>query len=320
VKIAVLTAPGRFELAEEPTPEIGPDEVLLRVAACGVCASELDIYLGRASTALPWYPGHEVSGVVAKAGERTAGLAAGDQVAAWVACRGFAEYVAVPAAHCFPAGGIPLELALGEPLGCAVNAVEFAAPALGDDVVIVGAGFMGHLIQKLAAARGPRRVIVADSRDDALERAASFGATATVNVARESLPEAVSRLTNGAGADVTFEVTGTQEALDSLHEVTRMSGTLVIAGYHQGEPRRLPLGAWNWMAYRIVNAHFREQATILRGMRAGMRLLASGRISLAGLVTHAVPLEGIDEAFRTAIQKPAGFVKATVRPGTEAAR
>jgi 2-desacetyl-2-hydroxyethyl bacteriochlorophyllide A dehydrogenase len=314
MKIAVLNQPGRFDLADEPEPAVGPDDVLLRVAACGVCASELDIFQGRSAAPLPWYPGHEVSGVVARAGERVRGLVPGDPVAAWVTARGFAERVALPAAHCLPARDVPLELALGEPLACAVNAVDLAAPALGDDVVIVGAGFMGHLIHKLVMLRGPRQVIVTDTRDDALARSRLFGATATVNVAAEPAAGVVAELTGGKGADVTFEVTGAQSGLDSLHEVTRMSGTVVIAGYHQGEPRRIPLGTWNWMAYRVVNAHFREPAAILRGMRQGMRLLTSGRISLDGLVTHVVPLDRIDEGFRAAIDKPAGFVKATVRP------
>jgi threonine dehydrogenase-like Zn-dependent dehydrogenase len=316
MRIAVLNQPGRFDLVDEPEPVIGPRDVLVEIAACGVCASELDIFQGRSTAApLPWYPGHEVSGVVAKAGGDVAGLASGDPVAAWVTGRGFAERIAVPAAHCFPAGDVPLELALGEPLACAWNAVELAAPALGDDVVIVGAGFMGHLIHKLVLLRGPRHMVVADSRDDALARARDIGATATVNVATASLRDTVDELTGGAGADVTFEATGVQSALGGLHELTRMSGTVVIAGYHQGDPRQVPLGVWNWMAYRIVNAHFREPATILRGMRMGMRLLSSGRTSLAGLVTHAFPLARIDEAFHTAIGKPAGFVKATVRPG-----
>jgi 2-desacetyl-2-hydroxyethyl bacteriochlorophyllide A dehydrogenase len=316
MKIAVLNRPGRFDLVDEPEPPVGPGDVLLRIAACGVCASELDIFQGRATAApLPWYPGHEVSGAVEKAGEDVTGFAPGDPVAAWVTARGFAERIAVPADQCFPAGDVPLEQALGEPLACAVNAVDLAAPALGDDVVIVGAGFMGHLIHKLVLLRGPRHVIVADSRDDALERAQRIGATATVNVAKASLRQTVAEITGGAGADVTFEVTGVQPALDGLHELTRMSGTVVIAGYHQGDARRVPLGVWNWMAYRIVNAHFRDPATILRGMGMGMRLLTSGRLSLAGLVTHAVPLERIDEGFQIAIAKPPGFVKATVRPG-----
>jgi L-iditol 2-dehydrogenase len=314
MRIAALDRPRHFDLLEGPEPAIGADDVLLRVAACGICASELEIFRGDSAAELPWFPGHEVSGVVDKVGEAVSCLVPGDPVAAWITSRGFAELAAVPAAHCFPAGSVPLELALGEPLACAVNAVELAAPALGDDVVIVGAGFMGHLIHKLVMLRGPRHVIVADSRDDALERARLFGATATVNVANESMPQIVSDLTGGRGADMTFEVTGAAAALDNLHEITRMSGTVVIAGHHQGESRRVPLGSWNWKAYRIVNAHFREPATILRGMRTGMRLLTSGRVSLAGLVTHTFPLDRIDEGFEAAIARPPGFVKATIRP------
>jgi L-iditol 2-dehydrogenase len=312
---AVLTGPRRFAIEELPVPEIGPDEVLLRVAACGVCASELDIYQGAAGHAsYPWRPGHEVSGVVERAGARVAAPAPGDPVAVFVTTAGYGEYVAVPAAHCFPAGDVPLELALGEPLACAVNAVELAGVALADDVVVVGAGFMGQLAIQLVQLRGPRRLIVADTRDDALARAASAGATATVNPAREPLAERVLELTDGAGADVTIEFTGTQGALEVVGACTRMSGTLVIAGYHQGPPRQVPLADWNWNAFRIANAHFRDVATILRGLRAGMRLVSSGRLSLEGLVTHRFPLASIDEAFRTAIEKPEGFVKATVTP------
>jgi L-iditol 2-dehydrogenase len=157
-------------------------------------------------------------------------------------------------------------------------------------------------------------VIVADTRDDALARAASSGATATVNPAREPLAETVLELTDGAGADVAVEATGAQGPLEAIGRCTRMSGTLVIAGYHQGPPRQVPLADWNWNAFRIANAHFRDLGTILRGMRAGMRLVTSGRISLEGLVTHRFPLVTIDEAFRTAIDKPEGFVKATVIP------
>jgi L-iditol 2-dehydrogenase len=97
--------------------------------------------------------------------------------------------------------------------------------------------------------------------------------------------------------------------------VTRMSGRIVIVGYHQGEPRSIPLGHWNWMAFTIVNAHFREVATIMRGMRIGMRLLTSGRLTLDSLVTHRFGLAEIGDAFQTAHSKPEGFVKATVRIG-----
>jgi L-iditol 2-dehydrogenase len=315
MRIAMLPVAGRFEVVDEPIPPLAEGEVLLRVAACGVCASELDMYQGKASHAtLPWYPGHEVSGVVEEVGADVETPKPGDRVAAWVTTHGYAELVAVKAEHCFQAGDVPLDLALGEPMACAVNAVDLANPALGDDVLVIGAGFMGNLVQLLVDHRGPRQLIVADPREDALDRALKLGATAVIDPGRESLAERVRELTDGRGVDTTFEVTGVQRALDPIADVTRMSGTVVIAGYHQGEPRHVPLGQWNWMAFRIVNAHFRAVDTILRGMRMGMRLLTSGRIRLDELVTHRFRLEDIDQAFRTAVEKPAGFVKATVLP------
>jgi L-iditol 2-dehydrogenase len=288
----------------------------VRIEQSGVCASELGLWTGKEPDELPAEVGHEIAGVVEAVGEEVASVAAGDSVVVWVPeGGGFAERMLTPERWCIRVAPGLAYPAVAEPLGCIVGAVELAEPALGDDVVIVGAGFMGHLVHRLVELRGPRQVIVADVRDDALERAASLGAaTTTVNVARDSLTDAVLQRTNGAGADVTFEVTGTQAALDGLAGVTRMSGTVVIAGYHQGEPRRIPLGEWNWKAFRIVNGHFRELSTILNGMRAGMRLLTSGRISMDGLVTHRFPLEEIDDAFRIAQDKPDGFVKATVMP------
>jgi len=316
MKIAILTGPKEFEFQEEPLPALLPDEVLVQVAACGVCTSELDMWEGKAGGQMyPRYPGHEVSGVVADVGKDVEELAPGDRVAVWAPGRGFAEYVIVKSKYCFPAGDLPLDLALAEPLACAVNTVELANVSLSDDVVIIGAGFMGNLVQKLVAMQGPRRLIVADTRADALERALKLGATHVVNVSKELLPEAVKALTDGQGADVSFEVVGGQAPLNLLGDVTRMSGKVVIVGFHQGEPRQIPLGYWNWMAFQMLNAHFREEATILRGMRIGMRLLTSGRLSLEDLVTHRFSLEEINQAFATAHAKPEGFVKSTVTLG-----
>jgi threonine dehydrogenase-like Zn-dependent dehydrogenase len=312
VRVAVLSAPGRMELVDEPVPEPAAGEVLLRVAACGVCASELDMWTGGADVDYPRFPGHEVSGTVERVGAGVTTLSPGDAVAAWVTTRGFAEYVTVAAAHCFPAGDLPLDLALAEPVACAVNAVELAAPALGDDVVIVGAGFMGNLVQKLVQLKGPREVIVADTRPDALHRAAAMGATRTVDVRAQSVADVVGDATGGVGADVSFEVTGAQAALAKLGDVTRMSGKVAIVGFHQGGAREVPLGAWNWMAYEIVNCHFRDLSTIMRGMRVAMRLLSSRRLELGDLVTHRFALEDIGAAFAIAVDKPEGFVKATV--------
>jgi threonine dehydrogenase-like Zn-dependent dehydrogenase len=204
---------------------------------------------------------------------------------------------------------------LAEPLACAVNAVELADVRLGDDVVLIGAGYMGLLVQRLVAMRGPRQLVVADTRADALERARAAGATRTVLVGEESPADAVAEATGGALADVTFECTGTQPALRTVGEVTRMSGKVVVVGFHQGPDRAIPLGYWNWMAYDLRNGHFRDVDVILRGMRIGARLTGAGLLDQAPLVTHRFGLEDIGEAFATVEAKPPGFVKAVVLTG-----
>jgi threonine dehydrogenase-like Zn-dependent dehydrogenase len=135
-----------------------------------------------------------------------------------------------------------------------------------------------------------------------------------VNTKQESLGRVVNELTGERGADVTFEVTGINAGLDLATEVTRMSGKLCIVGYHQGEPRKVDLARWNWMAFEIVNAHFRSIDTIMAGMRAGMRLVEAGILDVATLASNTYPLSAITTAFETATEKPQGFVKAVIEP------
>jgi threonine dehydrogenase-like Zn-dependent dehydrogenase len=312
VKIAVLRADQGFVIEETEAPSVRPDEVLVRVVVSGVCASELEPWVDGLPEGEFRYLGHEVSGVVVEVGAEVTRPAVGDRVGTWVTERGYAEYVAVRAAYCFPIGDAPLDEALAEPLACAANAVEAAGVRLGDDVVVIGAGFMGHLVQKLVALRGVRQLVVADARPDALARAAEYGATRVVDVRNESLPDVVRSLTDGRGADITFECTGSQQALTTTGDTTRMSGTIAIVGFHQGPERTIPLAFWNWMAFTVVNAHFRELTIILRGMDAGTRLLSSGQLSMKGLVTHRYPLERINDAFAALRDKPEGFVKAVI--------
>jgi threonine dehydrogenase-like Zn-dependent dehydrogenase len=312
VRIAALRGREAFEVEEIEIPVIAPDEVLVRVVGSGVCASELEVWSDGPPPGKVRYPGHEVSGVVEAIGAEVTVCTVGDRVGVWVTERGFAEYVAVRAAYCFPIGDGPLDEALVEPIACAANAVEAADVRLGDDVVVIGAGFMGNLVQSLVGLRGARQLIVADARPDALDRAAKLGATRVVDVTRQSLPDAVRSLTGGRGADISFECSGTQPGLVAGGDTTRMSGTVAIVGFHQGAPREVPLAYWNWMAFRIVNAHFRDIDVIMRGMSVGARLLASGALPMDGLVTHRFPLERIDEAFATLRDKPAGFAKAVI--------
>ena len=153
MKIAVLCGPRQFEIIDEPLPEIQPDELLVR-AACGVCASELEPWMVR--TAGIEYRATGARGERRRREGRRGGIRL--QTRGSGRCvgdgAGFAEYVAVKARYCFPAGDVPLDEVLAEPLACAVNAVELANLSLSDDIVIIGAGFMGNLVQKLVALQG----------------------------------------------------------------------------------------------------------------------------------------------------------------------
>jgi L-iditol 2-dehydrogenase len=312
MKQAVLTGPRTFELVDVPCPVIAPDEVLMRVAVCGVCASELDMWAGIAEVTYPLSLGHEASGIVEEVGADVEDLAVGDRVAAWITAGGFGELVAVKAQYCHAAGDVPLNAALGEPIACALNAVDLTRVRLGDDVLIVGAGFMGNLVQELVAMSGASRVIVADTRSDALGRATQLGADHVVNVAEQSITDVIDGLTGGRGVDVSFEVTGAQQPLNWLGDVTRMSGKIALAGFHQGGNRTLPMAQWNYMAFQVLNCHFRDVGVINDGMARAMRLLRSRRLSVERLVSHVFPLDSINEAFATLHEKPAGFVKANV--------
>jgi L-iditol 2-dehydrogenase len=314
VRAAVLTEPFRVELVDRSLPDIGPSQARVRIEQCGLCTSEVDLWAGKAPDKLPFAIGHEIAGTIEAIGSEVGTLKVGDRVAAWIHEGGFAEMAVVEERYCVRVAPTVRYPAIAEPLACVVNAVELASPALADDVVIVGAGYMGNLLQMVTSLKGPRSVTVVDVRADALERAASLGATRVVDAATESVSQVIAEMTDGRGADLTYEVTGVNAGLELAGEATRMGGKLCIVGYHQGEPRTIPLGRWNWMAFQLVNAHFREIETIMAGMHAGMRLVNAGHLEVSPLVTNVYPLDGIAESFETATAKPDGFVKAVIEP------
>jgi L-iditol 2-dehydrogenase len=316
MRSALMTAPYTIDWHELELPDPRADEVLVRVEQCGVCASELGLWVGREPDDLPAEIGHEIAGVVEAVGPEATTIAVGDSVVVWVAeGGGFGERLLARERHCVRvAPGLAFP-AVAEPLACIVNTVELAEPALGDDVAIVGAGFMGNLVQLVSALKGPRSITVADIRPDALARAAQMGATRVVDTRSESLADALREVTGGRGADVAYEVTGIQAGIDLAGAVMRMGGKLGIVGYHQGGPRTVPLGDWNRMALRLVNGHFRDVDTIMRGMRTGMRLVETSALDVAPLMTHTYPLDRVADAFADAVARPEGFAKAVVEPG-----
>jgi threonine dehydrogenase-like Zn-dependent dehydrogenase len=314
---AVLTEPRRFEVREVPRPQPGPGQVRVRVQGCGLCGSNVPSWEGR-----PWFqyplgpgsPGHEGWGVVDAAGDDVAGLRVGQRVA-YLSNSALAEYDLAGAEAV-----VPLPPALdgqdfpGEPIGCAVNVLRRSDVRPGQTVAVIGVGFLGAVITRLAVTAGARVLAIA-RRPFALELAHRLGAAQTLVMDdHQRLIDSVRRLTDGVFCDRVIEAVGEQWPLDLAGELTRERGRLVIAGYHQDGPRQVNMQLWNWRGLDVINAHERDPAVYLEGIRGAVEAVATGRLDLPPLLTHRFPLRRIDEAFAAMGERPPGFLKALVTP------
>jgi threonine dehydrogenase-like Zn-dependent dehydrogenase len=172
----------------------------------------------------------------------------------------------------------------GEALGCAVNVVRRADVRPGQEVAVVGMGFLGTAVSRLCEIRGARSTRI--SRGD--EPAAEF--------------------------ERVIEAAGTQSALDTASQLVAPGGLLAIAGFHQDGPRAVDMQSWNWRGIDVVNAHERDPRRYVEGMRAAAGLAATGELDVASLVTHRFGLDELDAAFTAASRRPPGFLKAVVCP------
>lgn len=313
MRTAVLEGPGKFVIHDVPTPRPQEGEVLIKVASCGICHSEMPLWDG----SFGQYPnriGHEVSGTIVQLGSGVTHFQVGDRVTIFTDRYGYSEYVSVPGDQVIPIGAnTSFTAALGEPIGCVVNGLRRARIGLGDTVVLVGVGFMGLIMLQLARISGAAQIIAVDTRDSALKRAAGMGAHICLNPTEVDVKQAVMDITGGAGADCVIELTGNQAGLDLSTELVRVRGNLVIFGFHTGE-RRVNMFLWNWHGLDVINAHERAPSAYVEGIRAGMKLLESGSLDMEPLVTHRYPLEQINEAFAVAYARGDDYVKAVIEP------
>jgi threonine dehydrogenase-like Zn-dependent dehydrogenase len=317
MRAGVVSGPRRAGVAHVSLPVPGPGEVRVRLEGCGVCGSNLPLWEGR-----PWFdypvesgaPGHEGWGVVDALGLGVTAVAPGQRVAA-LSFRAFAE--------CDLAGAeavVPLPRSLdgapfpGEPLGCAVNVFRRAAIGRGDTVVVIGIGFLGAVVARLACRAGAH-VVAVSRRPFALDVARAQGAEIALPLEdHEAIVREVEARTDGAGADRVIEAVGLQEPLDLAGRLTRVRGRLVVAGYHQDGPRRVDMQLWNWRGIDVVNAHERNPAVALDGIRGAVQAVADGTLDPTPLYTHRFELGRLDDALETMRQRPAGFLKALVVP------
>jgi len=316
MRAAVLVGPRRVELDDVPLPEAGAGQVRIRLEGCGICGSNLPPWEGRPWFAYPFpagAPGHEGWGTVDATGPGVGGLAEGDRVA----CLGGAGFAELEVAAADTVVKLPRALDgaafPGEPLACAVNVFRRSGIAAGQAVAVVGIGFLGALVTRLAANAGAR-VVAVGRRPFALDLARRMGAAEAV--ALSDLATTVDRVQAACGGpvDVAVEAVGAQLPLDVAGALVRERGRLVIAGYHQDGARAVDMQSWNWRGIDVVNAHERDPAVYVEGMRLAVEAVATGRLDPSPLYTHRFPLERIGDAFETMGARPDGFMKALVTP------
>jgi threonine dehydrogenase-like Zn-dependent dehydrogenase len=314
MKQSVIVKPQQSILEERPIPTVGPEDVLVKVKICGVCASELHGWKGD-SNPYPREYGHEVAGDVVEMGSQVQAYRPGMRVTGLFS-KGFAEYACVRQdwVTTIP-DDITYEEALGEPLACILSGARRTNVELGDTIAVVGLGFMGLLMLQAARLRGPARIIAIDPRAEALEIARKFGVDETYPP--DQVPEKLkltqwSQLGKNWGANVVFENSGTQAGLTLAGQMVREHGTLSLVGWHMGGPRQVDVELWNWKAFNVVNAHERRMDYLMDCMRRGMALLAVRKMDIASLVTHRFGLAEVDLAFQALVDKPAGFHKAII--------
>jgi threonine dehydrogenase-like Zn-dependent dehydrogenase len=317
MRAAVLTGAGKYMIRNAPSPEPGPGQVRVRLEGCGVCASNLTPWQGPEWMQFPTEPGalgHEGWGVVDAVGKGVADLQPGDWVG-MLSGNAYAEYDVANAAEVvkLPAALAGLDLPL-EPFGCAMNIFRRSDVCAGQTVAILGIGFLGAILVKLATNAGAR-VIAISRRQASLDLARDMGAAETIPMHDHwQIIERVRELTGGTFCDRVIEAVGKQWPLDLAAELTREGGRLIIAGYHQDGPRQVNMQLWNWRGFDVANAHERDPQVAVQGMREAVSAIESGLVDPRQLITHRYPLDRLGEALDATRDRPNNFVKAVVVP------
>jgi threonine dehydrogenase-like Zn-dependent dehydrogenase len=169
------------------------------------------------------------------------------------------------------------------------------------------------VLTRLATDAGAR-VIAISRRPFSLDLAQRYGAAEVIAMDDHwTIIERVKALTGERMCDRVIEAVGKQWPLDLAGELVAEGGKLIVAGYHQDGPRQVNMQMWNWKGIDVVNAHERDPAVQMQGLREAVEAVASGRLDPAPLYTHEYPLERLGEALDATRDRPDGFLKALVK-------
>lgn len=335
-KACVLHKEKDLRIESVPVPEMGDDQVLVRVGAGGICGSDLHYYLdggfGVVRVKEPIVLGHEVAGTVQAVGAKVTKVKPGDRIALnpsrpcgkckfcqagehqhcldmWFygsAMRiphsqgAFRELIVVGEFQCEPVGdSVSLgEAAICEPLSVALHAVQQAGSLTGKRVLVTGSGPIGALVIAAARYAGALEVVATDLHDAALKKAAEMGATRTVNVSQAPGLGAEEFTAEKGYFDVAFECTGVGPVIKDVLPVLRPRGALVQVGV-TGEVS-IPINAIVGKEIRIIGAfRFHTEYAL------AARLIKEGRINVKPIITATVPFNQAVEAFQMAADRKA---------------
>jgi L-iditol 2-dehydrogenase len=348
MKALLLSEYKHLALVDLPMPAPSAGEVLIRVAACGICGSDVHGYDGASGRRIPpIVMGHEAAGVVAAVGEGATSYRVGDRVTfdSTVYCgdcefcrRGevnlcehrqvvgvscgdyrragaFAEYVTVPERILYR---LPDKLsfsdaAMLEAVSVAIHAVRVAEVAGGETALVIGAGMIGLLILQAARAAGCSRIFVADVDATRLKLARSLGADAVIESAgdsRESLTSRIEELTGGRGVDLVFEAVGRPETVASAIDCTRKGGTVALVGNIAPEVS-IPL-------QKVVTRQIRLQGSCASAGEypQAMEWVAEGKIKVTPLITAVAPLAEGPSWFARLYAREPNLMKVVLDPRT----
>lgn len=311
-------------LQNEPVPEIGADEVLVKVAKTGICGTDIHIWnwddWAKKTIPVPMIVGHEYAGEVVELGASVRGLKAGQRVSGeghvigWRsrASRGgryhldpetqgvgvnipgaFAEYVKIPAFNAVPLpDDVDDELgAILDPLGNAVH-TALSFDLVGEDVLVTGAGPIGIMAAAVARHVGARHVVITDVNAYRLELAGRVADVVPVNVASDDLKAVMQRLGMREGFDVGLEMSGAEAALNQMLDTILMGGKIAMLGI---PARPFPVD-WNKIVFHMLTIKGIYGREMFETWHKMIAMLESG-LSVRGIITHRFPAEDFAAAF-----------------------
>ena len=322
-------------MRREPVPEIGPDDVLIRVRKTGICGTDIHIWnwddWARRTVPVPLITGHEFAGEIVEMGRNVEDLAIGQRCSGEGHLIGrhsrqsragkfhldpetrgvgvnepgaFAEYLRLPAFNVVPLpDGIDDEIgAILDPLGNAVH-TALSFDLVGEDVLVTGAGPIGIMAAAVARHVGARHVVITDINPDRLALAARVADVVTVNVAEEELAAVEARLGMKEGFDVGLEMSGSQAALDQMVEALVMGGRIALLGI---PPGKSPVD-WSRIVFKAITIKGVYGREIFETWYKMIAMLENG-LEVRGVITHRFPVDRFEEGFAAMLSGRSGKV------------